>query len=235
MLLNPYRFDSAYPILYPDYGDNVLALGPYAFWQFDEPSGPSVLDSSGNGRNGAYIGTPLFGQNPVVGIGSSVDFQGSSNAEVGTAHAFGVTGWTWGFSFDARSLTGDIGLFHIGNYAVGGNQGLSARVRADGRIQIDFFSGSWRYTPTASSLVSINSRTSVTLRFDSSTQCSVFINGTFAQQLTFPVAVPAMPVQPLRIGAVYSSGYFNRVQGRVDEVFAFNSLLTNAEIAGLFS
>lgn len=40
----------------------VMAAGPYGFWKLDEVLGTVAVDSSGNGRHGTYIGSPLLGQ-----------------------------------------------------------------------------------------------------------------------------------------------------------------------------
>lgn len=39
-----------------DYAARVLALTPIAYYQLDEASGATALDSSGNGHNGTYVG-----------------------------------------------------------------------------------------------------------------------------------------------------------------------------------
>lgn len=43
------------------YSADVLALSPLLYWRFGETSGTSAADSSGNGRNGTYIGSPTLG------------------------------------------------------------------------------------------------------------------------------------------------------------------------------
>lgn len=49
-------------VRFSDYEDRVLADVPAAYWRLDEPSGTTMVDSSGNGRNGSYINTPTHGQ-----------------------------------------------------------------------------------------------------------------------------------------------------------------------------
>ena len=43
-----------------DYEKAVLAKKPIAYWRLGEATGPDVKDSSGNGHNGAYFGTPVY-------------------------------------------------------------------------------------------------------------------------------------------------------------------------------
>jgi hypothetical protein len=42
------------------YGKAVLAKNPVAYWRLGEKRGPDALDSSKNGHNGTYHGTPTF-------------------------------------------------------------------------------------------------------------------------------------------------------------------------------
>jgi hypothetical protein len=58
----------------------VTADTPYVYYRQGEDSGPTAVDSSGNGRNGTYLGTPTFGQ---AGLGpasdTAVSYDGSAN------------------------------------------------------------------------------------------------------------------------------------------------------------
>ncbi len=57
------------------YTNKVVALAPIAYWPLAEASGATVLDASGNGRNGTYTGVTL-GQ-PGIGDGrSAASFDG---------------------------------------------------------------------------------------------------------------------------------------------------------------
>lgn len=61
------------------YADAVLADSPLGYWKLDEASGTTCTDSSGNGRNLTYGGTPSFRNSgpPIVG---------------GTSYAVGLDG-----------------------------------------------------------------------------------------------------------------------------------------------
>jgi hypothetical protein len=63
------------------YTNKVVALSPIAYWPLAELSGTTILDASGNARNGTYkaAGEPLLGQ---VGIGDGRNaplFDGSND------------------------------------------------------------------------------------------------------------------------------------------------------------
>jgi hypothetical protein len=44
------------------YSAVVLAKGPVGYWRLDESGGPTAVDASGKGVNGAYHGNPTFGE-----------------------------------------------------------------------------------------------------------------------------------------------------------------------------
>lgn len=44
------------------YSQLVLARGPVGYWRLGEADGSTAFDSSGNGSDGAYNGSPTFGQ-----------------------------------------------------------------------------------------------------------------------------------------------------------------------------
>jgi hypothetical protein len=62
---------------FADYASEVDADNPIAYWQFNETSGTTMIDSSGNGNNGSYLGLPVLGQPGAgFGTGTSVLFDG---------------------------------------------------------------------------------------------------------------------------------------------------------------
>ena len=113
------------------YTNKVVALSPIAYWPMAETSGTTMLDASGNSRDGAYKGSgePLLGQ---IGIGDgrnaplfdgtddfanafSVSLQGAFSGVAGTiaqwAKVSAVGVWTDGttrrslqFQVDANNL-----------------------------------------------------------------------------------------------------------------------------------
>ena len=63
---------------YVTYTGKVQALGPIAYWPLAEASGSTIVDASGNGRNGAYTAVTLG----AAGIGdgrTSASFDGSAS------------------------------------------------------------------------------------------------------------------------------------------------------------
>lgn len=62
------------------YTNKVIALSPIGYWPMAEASGTTIIDESGNGRNGAYKGTgePLLGQ-PGIGDGRTAPLFDGTN------------------------------------------------------------------------------------------------------------------------------------------------------------
>lgn len=62
---------------FADYASEVDADNPIAYWQFNETSGTTMSDSSGNGHHGTYLNSPTLGQPGAgSGTGTSVLFNG---------------------------------------------------------------------------------------------------------------------------------------------------------------
>ena len=69
-----------------NYVDEVMNDSPYQWLRFNETSGSTVLDSSGNNRNGSLIGSV----DSVVGpVDRAVSLSGSSQAVNANNTAFG--------------------------------------------------------------------------------------------------------------------------------------------------
>lgn len=43
-----------------DYSDLIIASSPFLYWRLNETSGTTAVDSSGNGHDGTYHGSPTF-------------------------------------------------------------------------------------------------------------------------------------------------------------------------------
>lgn len=82
----------------------VLSHGPLGYWKFDESSGSTAVDASGNGYDLTYQGSPALGASGVMQDGSgatAVDFDGSTDGAAGSDwSAFEFTG-TAAFTVEA--------------------------------------------------------------------------------------------------------------------------------------
>ena len=80
------------------YSSYVLSLGPVGYWRLGETSPPTAFDWSGRRHNGAYHGSPAFGQPGAIGndANTAVALDGRSYVEIPSQK---------GFSLGASGLT----------------------------------------------------------------------------------------------------------------------------------
>jgi prepilin-type N-terminal cleavage/methylation domain-containing protein len=81
--------------------DTVLAINTTGRWDFNECSGTSAGDSSGNGYNGPFTGSPVWSTDVPQGSGCSLGLTGSDYIQITDQDALDVrTGSkTWAFWF----------------------------------------------------------------------------------------------------------------------------------------
>jgi len=115
-----YKVESS-TVVRPLYRAAVLAAGPAGYWRFDESSGTTAADETGN-NDGTYVGTPVFSELGVMRDGSgspSVEFDGSTEwVTVPQAAVDGLTDLTVEAWVD-KDATSRYGVFNV-NYS-GGN------------------------------------------------------------------------------------------------------------------
>jgi len=74
-LIDSYRFSGGYL-------QALLADSPLGIWMMDEASGTTMVDSSGNGRNGTYAGATVNVAGPTSKLSKAVQFSGSGEGVV---------------------------------------------------------------------------------------------------------------------------------------------------------
>jgi len=77
----------------PGYQQVVLDQAPYSFHRFDEESGTTATDISGNSRNGTYVNSPTLNLPGAGGTGSdnAVGFNGSNQRMTFNANTLGTS------------------------------------------------------------------------------------------------------------------------------------------------
>jgi len=89
------------------YKNAVLADNPLGYWELDETSGNTALDSSGNGNNGTYFGGITQGMVGAFSGSSATQFDGSTGyvdlgGVWGGANELTIEAWA-----NVSSITGD--------------------------------------------------------------------------------------------------------------------------------
>jgi hypothetical protein len=198
------------------------ATGPVAAYSFNEGSGTTVADASGNGN----VGTISNATWTTAGkYGNTLTFNGSSARVTVTDSASlhlttGMTLEVW--VYPTAAPLGWIDLIYKQDdvYFLEASSTLAAAPTAGGTF------GNGFQTITGTSELPVNTWTHLAVTFDSAT-LTVWVNGVSvaAQAQTSPLTTSTLPLQ---IGgdSLYGQGF----AGRIDEVRIYNRALTRPEI-----
>ena len=201
-----------------------VPTGLVAAYGFEEGSGLSVADASGNGNSGAILGAMWM---PEGRFGSALSFNGiddqvvvTDSASLDLTNGMTVSAWVYPLALNGwgtvvmKETSDDLA------YALYADNGSS---RPAGYVKI----GGSTYSVTGNSSLALNLWTHLALTYDGTT-LRLFVDGVEQDNraLTGSIEVSS---QPLRIGGntVWSTEDFN---GRLDEVRVFNRALSLAEL-----
>jgi hypothetical protein len=215
----------------PTYATEVLADTPIAYWRLGESSGTSAADSSGNNRNGTYVGAPSLGSPGLVtgDPNTSVSFNGTNQSvDVADAPAF--------------NLTGDLTLEAVVNMT-GGENYRTIVAKHDGagdvstyELRVQGSTGALQFVQrsTTGAYMTVTSNTTLAANTTyhiaatkSGSTVTLYINGVGDRTATFSSPV-ASNSRPLRIARRDGSKAF---AGRIDEVAIYNKALTASRLA----
>jgi len=177
----------------------ILADAPWAYYRLNDLEGPA-LDSSGHDRHLSVVtGTPDFGR-PGMYAGADAAMRtvrttaqngervGSGNNTYGTdiAAAFnGNKSWTLAAVIRVAAWGGV--LIHIGNYQLGGSQGLWLSVGANGELGVGAFtSESWKSVTSAPDTLELDVPALVHVTRGTGNEARVYKNGTLVATGSIP-------------------------------------------------
>ena len=230
--------DTAMAFLLTDTGDliaaaasvTVTAEGLIAHWSFDEGSGSTANDSSGNGNTGTLVNSPAW----VDGkLGKALDFSGSNEyvliphsdvIDFGANEDFSISLWfkdsTTSGSEMLEKQSGAV-FYQIRAPSASGD----LKFQVDDGVDQDSFNSSvgdladglWHHV--------------VFIR-DYDTSITAYVDGVFAGSDTAVSAGSIANTADLRLGRGTGSGDYD---GLLDEVQFYNRVLTAQEVADLFN
>jgi hypothetical protein len=219
------------PALAGPYSAAVLADSPYAYWRLDETSGTVAADSSGNGRNGNFVASPLLGQGGALAEAgnTAVRFNAGSAQYVDIPLAFGGVGWSeitvevWvnllGLTgnFQAMVSSTGTGFVHLQAYESGGNNVV--------------------YGAPGSSFLPIvppnaNSGWHHVVMTSKPGEQRLYLDGALIGSDTSAVNTVGL-ASSIRIGSGFSGGRF--FQGLIDEVAIYRTALSEAQVDAHFA
>lgn len=221
-----------YVTFVPEYMTEALALSPAGAWKFDNTSGTTATDSSGNARHGTYTGGYTLSSDALV-VSVPGEYSVGLNGSTGYISVPDNAAWEGAFTFicTIHPTSAALGcLFHHGDTSVGSNQGKYCIRNVNGTIKFGFFNGSFiEYTTTA--IASINASTLVIVRYNGTTTLTITV-GSISQTFTMSAAVLTTSYT-LKIGALKQTSISNFFRGRIDDAVWFSRALTDGEIYNL--
>jgi hypothetical protein len=216
------------------YASVVLADTPLGFWKFNEPSGTSAADSSGNGYNGTYTGGFTLGHASI--IPTTTDTAVSLNGTTGYIAVSGFPQIASPFSFEAvfnaASLSGsrtvigrDTDAWTSGNGAFyfkmsSDDSKMKFSVQTGVGSEVSVISPTTFSTGTGYHMVGVYNGSNL----------HIYINGIDKGSTNTSVAVPHQ-VGDLVIGAsYYNDTLFDYCQTTLQGVAIYNYALTAAQV-----
>ncbi len=206
-------------------------LKPLAYWKFDESSGATASDSSGNGNDGTIVGNPTW--QPTGGrVGGALDFDGRSYVKVDQATnlnfapgSFSVSTWVYPREVSGRPQA----LVEYDRTTTSGNR-FGLWITTNGRFQ--FRVGGT--TATAQQSLKSGAWYLVTGIYDSSTrQLSLYVNGQLDRTAGLSSGYGTPTVAQLTIGVrgTEDTEFFN---GLLDDMRLYGAALTAENILSLY-
>lgn len=214
----------------------ALITGSVGYWKFDENTGTTAADASGNGNTGT-LSTISAGSIPTwinpAKINAGLNFNGSS-AYVNIPDATilnpssGVTynAWVRGSSFPNAYNT----IMHKG---IPGPTYVEYYVKSNGKIAM-YLSNGASYDGTGATTLSANTWYMVTLTYDTTQGLIGYVNGSSDGSFASNTSTPVPTGSPLDIGR--DSQTAGRLwSGDIDEPGVWNRALTAAEVTSLYN
>lgn len=214
-------------------------FGASLFWNLDEASGAVAFDSSGNGHDGTYYGTPGFTQPSlrVSGTGNSVQFSGDDRVEI--AHAAWMDETTMSIAARVKTTATSVPIWDRDVYGSPGNRDRlwQSLINASGKFELFTFDGVGNVVATATSTTSVNDDVEhpVAATVDG-TNIKLFVDGVLEATVAAPPLVYTAGCSTyLGLGVNRSAGggsIYTQFIGQLDEAgYWAGTVLTPAQIA----
>jgi hypothetical protein len=202
------------------------SLAPVGCWGFDETSGTTAADASGNANNGTYFGSPVLGAPGVFatavtmdGVNDYVRVADSNSLDVG--NAFTLEGWI------RRDSTSHSDSF----FNKGANAFQLVALNAAGGGQVLLRKAGVTTVAQSTAGVPADGAFHHVVATKSGSAVHIYIDGADVTQLVAATQVLASNTQPL----YFSETSGDRAQGRFDAFAIYGRALTAAEVAARYA
>ena len=152
---------------------------PQAYYRFDEASGTTAADSSGNGQNAAYVGNPTLGVSgaPVGGTDTAIQDASGQYVKLPSGFANFNGGLTFEVWADPTSVGSNQRFFDLGNGSYSDNIVL-ARVSTTNNLIFTIYRGTSIVTSvTATGVIALNTWQDYAVTMDASGNVAIYVNG----------------------------------------------------------
>lgn len=212
------------------YDSEVLADSPAVYFKLAEASGTTMVDSSGNGRNGTYVGTITYGTAGPTSDGATAI---SINGGYGT---FGTTGLPSGSSSYTlegwgRPVTtgGPRGIVGIGTYNASTGNANTLRLATGGGGLKNYWWGNDYELFSGSVLTNVWTHYAAT--WNGTTQ-EMFVNGVSIGSRTPSAPSVVLNAPTVGLGWTGNSEYWD---GRLARVAVYTTALSSTRIAAHYA
>ncbi|RIK81830.1 MAG: hypothetical protein DCC68_07805 [Planctomycetota bacterium] len=216
------------------YQSIVAADAPLAYWRLGD-AGPSVADSSGNGRNGTADAGVLFGQTSLLSdlTNNAVNTVGTARITVPGFEKFpaGSTGYSVEYWIEVLSPPTSFSNI-VGDGESGGDFYLMNYLTSGGQIR-PHFNGAGTVSTDSNATLQVGQTYHVVTTWDRTTGIgSIYINGALDKAISVGTGAPVNSNNPIYIGRD------NREPGSsflLDEVAIYNRPLNQTEVSEHFN
>jgi prepilin-type N-terminal cleavage/methylation domain-containing protein len=207
--------------------------GLVGYWNFEEGSGSSTIDQSGNGNTGTWHGTPA-GNNGTYYTGGKVgSYAGYFNGtnDYATTATFTSTGaQTFEVWVQAGATTaGFHGVMSTFPYQGADNMGIW-QLGSQWYVQVEGIGGSNDITLTNGVTIGTWVQLAVTFDPNTSPRVKTYFNGN--PDKTGNVAATAMTMRGIELGRYNNNNYWF---GKLDDARVYNRAFSAAEIQALYN
>jgi prepilin-type N-terminal cleavage/methylation domain-containing protein len=208
--------------------------GLVGYWNFEEGSGSSTIDQSGNGNTGSWSGTPA-GNNSTYYTGGKVgsyagDFNGSNDyvtASGSSMNNWGPTGQSVSVWFKMNAAMGQFTRLiekatntEWAIFVTAGTNSLTVQTVSGGNILFvtpsGYYDGNWHF---------------LVMTYSSGAVVTLYIDGLKTNQAIS--TIPSTQTGILNIGRFGGGGY--NWNGLIDDVRIYNRALSAAEVQALYN
>ena len=204
-----------------------------AWWKFDETSGTTASDSSGNGKNGTLNGscTWVAGKiNNAVNIPGGTSYVSVPNSINSGVTNFSISAWVY-----MNSESANMRIFDFGSSTTSYMEMTPLHAASSGKYQFVIRTSSTTKTVTGTAALPVGSWQFVTVTLSSQT-LTLYLNGAQVGQIT------NCSINPNSLGST-TKNYIGKSQttshpnlnGKVNDFRFYKRTLTTAEISALYN